>query len=308
MRIRIVINPKAGSGSAARKVPEITRRLQKMGVQAEVVATAGPGDAARLAERARADGVECVAVVGGDGTLNEVSQAYLTPDGEPTAGPDLALIPAGTGGDFRKTFELGTDLQSALERITSAPARLVDLGIVRLTAHSGEPVTRSFLNIASFGLSGLTDRIVDSGPKWMGGRAAFFLGALRALAVYRNSAVSVDVDGEPFYSGPVLSVVLANCRYFGGGMFVAPEADPSDGLLDVVVIGDLTRPQAVGLSGKIYRGAHLGQPGVHQTRGRSVEARLLTRDTEVLIDLDGEAPGRLPLSARIVPGAIRMRI
>lgn len=308
MRIRVVVNPKAGSGSAARKIPEITRQLQKMGVHPDVVETAGPGDAARLAARARADGVDCVAVVGGDGTLNEASQAYLTPEGEPTAGPDLALIPSGTGGDFRKTFDLGTDLRSALERITSAPARLVDLGIVQLTSHAGEPLTRSFLNIGSFGLSGLTDRIVDDGPKWMGGRAAFFLGALRALAVYRNSAVSVEVDGRPFYSGPVVSVVLANCRYFGGGMFIAPEANPSDGLLDVIVLGDLSRAQSVALSGRIYRGAHLGQPGVHHTRGRRVEAHPLSRDAEVLVDLDGEAPGRLPLSARIVQGAVRMRI
>jgi diacylglycerol kinase (ATP) len=308
MRVRVLLNPRAGGGSAARRLPEITRQLGRMGVVHEVAATERPGDAARLARAAFADGVDCIAVVGGDGTLNEVCQAYLDEDGRPVQGSDLAIFPSGTGGDFRRTFQLELDTERAVERLTRSPPRAVDLGVLSLTADSGQVVRRAFVNITSFGIGGLTDRIVNASPKWLGGRATFLLGALRAMLVYQNSPVSVVVDGSPFYSGPVLNVVLANAKYFGGGMLVAPDADPSDGLFDVIVFGDLTRMRGVGLSSKIYKGAHLGERDVLTTRGRIVEARPLSTRGEVLIDMDGETPGRLPLKAELLPAALRFRI
>src|ERR1700759_2520507 len=106
MKLRLLVNPTAGSGRAARRVPELKRALAERGIQAEIAETRAPGDATRLVHEARADGVEILLVMGGDGTLNEVSQGYLDADGNPLPGPDLALIPSGTGGDFRKTFAL----------------------------------------------------------------------------------------------------------------------------------------------------------------------------------------------------------
>src|SRR5690348_14273051 len=108
MKLRIVVNPSAGSGSAKRRIPEVVRALGIHGITAEIAEPRGPGDATRLAREARADGVDCIGVMGGDGTLNEVCQAYIDAAGEACAGPDLALLPSGTGGDFRKSFELGT--------------------------------------------------------------------------------------------------------------------------------------------------------------------------------------------------------
>ncbi len=160
--------------------------------------------------------------MGGDGTLNEVSQGYLDVDGQPLAGPDLALIPSGTGGDFRKTFALGATLEEAVERLATAEARPLDLGLLDITAHSGETIRRAFLNITSFGLGGLTDRLVNAGPKWIGGRAAFFVGSLRALISYANAPVRLRVDGEIVLEAPIVNVAIANGQYFGGGMKIAP--------------------------------------------------------------------------------------
>jgi YegS/Rv2252/BmrU family lipid kinase len=289
-------------------LPEIRRQLARARIDHDVAETQGPGDAARLARVAFADGVECIAVVGGDGTLNEVCQAYLGSAAEPLPGSDLAIIPSGTGGDFRRTFQLEVDVERAVDRLLNAPVRLVDMGVLSLTSGTGQVVRRAFVNVTSFGIGGLTDRIVNQSPKWLGGRATFLLGALRAVLVYRNAPVSVSVDGRPFYTGPILNVVLANCRYFGGGMLIAPDADPADGLFDVIVLGDLSRARSVGLSSKVYRGAHLTQSDVHSVRGRVVEAEPLTPATEVLIDMDGETPGRLPLKAELLPGALRFRI
>jgi len=307
MKLRLLVNPTAGSGRAARRVPELTRALEARGIQAQLAETRGPGDATRLVHEARADGVECLLVMGGDGTLNEVSQGYLDADGRPLPGPDLALLPSGTGGDFRKTFELGSSTEEAIERLTSSAARPLDLGVLELTAHSGETIRRAFLNITSFGLGGLTDRLVNAGPKWIGGRAAFFVGALRAMASYRNAPVRVRVDGEVRLEAPIVNVAIANGRFFGGGMQIAPEADPSDGMFDVIALHDLTAAQSIALSPRIYQGTHLGQPGVLSLRGALVEAESLVPRAEVLIDMDGETPGRLPLVARVAAGALRIR-
>lgn len=307
MDYRILLNPAAGSGAAARRLPAIERAFQARGMACETKRTSGPGDATRLAREAREDGVACLVVVGGDGTLNEVVQAYLDADGQVQPGPDLALVPAGTGGDFRRSFALRDNAALAAARIASATSRPVDLGVVELTGDDGARVRRAFLNIAAFGLAGVTDRIVNAGPKWIGGRPAFLLGAVRGLMVYRNLGVEVKVDGKLFVCSPVLNVAIANCRYFGGGMHIAPDADPSDGLFDVVALTDLSRAQALALIPHIYRGTHLDRPGTVTTRGSVVEATPLRSGDRVLLDMDGEASGRLPLRAEIRRHALRLR-
>ena len=307
LKLRVLVNPKAGAGVAARKIPEISRALERAELPHDVGETRGPGDAPRLVAQAREDGVTCLAVVGGDGTLNEVSQAYVDAAGNPVPGPELALIPAGTGGDFRKTFGLGDGIGEAVRRLRDAKPRPLDLGILELVADDGSRVVRAFLNIASFGIGGLTDRIVNSTPKWMGGRAAFFSGTLRAMLAYRNAPVRVRVDGEAFHEGPIFNVAVANGRFFGGGMKIAPDADPSDGRFDVVVLGDLGRAETVLLSSKIYQGRHGEHEKVRFTRGALVEAEPISSSREVLIDMDGETPGRLPIRARVAVGALTIR-
>ncbi len=307
MKLRVLSNPTAGSGSALRRLPALQRLLGDRGFEADFVETRAPGDATRLVHEARADGVECLLVMGGDGTLNEVSQGYLGSDGQALPGPDLALIPSGTGGDFRKSFSLGTTLEEAVERLATAQPRPLDLGLLELASHSGETIRRAFLNITSFGLGGLTDRLVNAGPKWMGGRAAFFVGSLRALISYDNAPVRLRVDGEVVLEAPIVNVAIANGQYFGGGMKIAPDADPSDGLFDVIALHDLTRAQGVALAPRIYQGTHVTQPGVKVFRGASIHAEALVPRAEVLIDMDGETPGCLPLVARVAKGALRIR-
>ncbi len=308
MRVRLIVNPRAGSGAAAQKQSQAERALREGGCRVDVARTEGPRDAARLVREARNESVDCVVVVGGDGTLNEACQAYVNDRGEPEPGPELGLVTAGTGGDFRKTFDLGTTLSAAVQRIVQGPARPIDLGFAELTGPEGTPVTRAFVNITSFGLGGLTDRIVDKSPKWLGGKTTFFLGALRAILAYSNQPVILRVDGKSCLEAPVLNVAIANGRYFGGGMKIAPDADPSDGRFDVVALYDLTRSQGVGLAYKIYQGTHPGSPGVRVARGMEIEAHPARPSAEVLIDMDGETPGRLPLAVRCLPGALRFRI
>ncbi len=307
MHLRVILNPTAGSGAAARKKAAIISALTVGGAAPEVVHTEGPGDAARLIRDARRDGVQCAVLVGGDGTLNDAVQGYLEANGQIAQGPDLGLIPSGTGGDFRRTFDLGDSIEEAATRLLGASPRPLDLGLLSVTSDDGQPVRRAFINIASFGIGGLTDRIVNSTPKWIGGKAAFLTGTLRAMLVYKDAPVRVKVDGKLWLEAAIFNVALANGRFFGGGMMIAPDADPSDGLLEVVALHDLSRIQSIALAQHIYQGSHLGRPGVSVIRGKLIEAEPMTSGTEVLIDMDGETPGRLPLRAELAPGALRLR-
>jgi diacylglycerol kinase (ATP) len=306
--VRVIVNPRAGSGKAERAVPAIERAMARYGLSHEVVRTSGPGDAGRLAARAIDDGVDVIAVVGGDGTINETSQAFVDASGAPRPKiPDLALIPAGTGGDLRKSFGLGHDVDAAVERIAQGTRIPLDFGVMRLTGHAGEPVLRTFVNIASFGFSGVTDKLVNEAPKWMGGTVAFLVGSVRASLGWRNVPVRVRIDEKPWLEGRVFVVAIANGRYFGGGMKIAPTADPSDGRFEIVAIGDIGRVDTYGLSAKIYRGTHVEMSTTKIGACTRVEAEALDGG-EVLLDVDGETPGRLPIDVRICSGALCVRV
>jgi diacylglycerol kinase (ATP) len=308
VRVRVILNPSAGAGSAVKKLREITDALSRYDLKHEVLLTKERGHATELALHAREEGIDVVAVVGGDGTLNEVAQAYLSASGEPVAGPDIALIALGTGADFVRTLGFSGALEEAISRIRFGTRRPVDLGILRLTGKDGEPLTRAFVNIASFGIGGHVDAIVNANPKWLGGKASFYLATLRAMATYKNAVVRVTVDGASFYEGPAFNVALANGRFFGGGMMIAPHADPSDGRFEVIALGDLSRVEAARLSRTIYEGAHLGGRHVKITHGARVEAEAVHPWAEVLVDLDGEQPGKLPLRAILAKGALTFRV
>jgi diacylglycerol kinase (ATP) len=307
-RVRVILNPRAGAGLAVRRLPQIEESLRRYDLSHEILLTQSGGHATELARAAIADGVDVVAAVGGDGTLNEVAQAYLDESGQPLKGPDLALIPMGTGGDFKRTLGLSGAIDEAVGRIRHGTRRPVDLGILRFASHSGGPAVRAFVNVASFGIGGQVDAIVNGMPKWLGGRASFFAGTLQAMARYRNASVRVRVDGTTWFEGPVFNVAIANGRFFGGGMMIAPQADPSDGRFEVVSLGDLTRMEALGLSAKIYKGAHLAAEGVKVTTGTQVDAEPVHPWASVLLDVDGEQPGKLPATATIAKGALTFRV
>jgi YegS/Rv2252/BmrU family lipid kinase len=306
-RVRVILNPSAAAGAALRKVSLIGEALRRYDLPHEIVLTRARGHAKELARAAAADGVDVVAVVGGDGTLNEVAQAYLGDSGEAVAGPDLALIPSGTGGDFKKTLGMSGALDEAVARIRLGQRRQIDMGVLRLVATNGEERLHAFVNIASFGIGGQVDSIVNSSRKVLGGKVAFFTATLRAMASYKNAGVRVKVDGKAWFEGPIFNVAICNGRFFGGGMMIAPHADPSDGRFECVAIGDLTRPEVVGLSAKIYQGAHLAARDVKVTSGSRIEAEPLHPWASVLLDVDGEQPGRLPVRATLLKNALTFR-
>lgn len=303
MTVWIIVNPGAGSGRAKRAAERLAQDLP----DAEVHATECAGDGIRLAREAAKAHAEVVLAVGGDGTIHEcVTGLVLDDQGQrTTSAPRLSLCPAGTGGDFRKTFNIKDSIPQAIARLSSPNLRSVDVGRVTYTTAEGTATT-TFVNALSFGLGGLVDRLVESGPKWMGGRAAFLMGGLRANLLYQPIPLEITLDGVPIETAPYSNVAVCNGQFFGGGMHIAPGADPSDGYFDVITM-ELSKFATMTLTKDIYRGTHLRRSGVHRHRCRQILARA-TREGECLIDVDGEPLGTLPLQIELLPGALELLV
>ncbi|HEY8429087.1 MAG TPA: diacylglycerol kinase family protein [Sandaracinaceae bacterium] len=302
----LVLNPRAGAGAAGERLPALRRALEEAGARFDVALTGGPRDATRIVRDALERGVRGIAVVGGDGTLNEAVNGFFDERGEPIA-PEawLGPLPCGTGGDFRRTLGIGKRVGPMVTRMLWARPRRVDVGWLVYTDDEGRTAQRAFLNIASFGMSGLIVRLVNEGPKWMGAKPSFLLGTYRGIVRHRNQRVRVTLDdGEPREHAP-LTVAVANGRFFGGGMQIAPRAEIDDGFFDVVSL-DMSPWESLALTTAIYRGTHLARPDVTCTRARRVRAEPLDGE-RVLIDLDGEGPGMLPATFEIRPRALLLR-
>ncbi len=310
----LVVNPHAGAGRAERRLPALERAMKARALQYRVALTARSGDATTIVRDALKAGAAGIAVVGGDGTLNEATNGFFEPDGalvETKAwfGP----ISCGTGGDFRKTLaatNAGSSdaaMEALVERLITSEVRPIDAGWLEFVGNDGAKTGRAFLNIASFGLGGLVDRLVNESPKWMGGTGAFLVGALRGAARYRNQRVRIAVDGELPRETAIANLAVANGRFFGGGMQIAPRAELDDGLFDVVGLEDVDFVAQLRLAPHLYAGTLLGRKGVTYTRGRVVVAEPVSPSEHVLLDVDGEAPGRLPARFTLRAGALRLR-
>lgn len=306
--IELLVNPAAGGGRAGRLLGEFTRELAAQGFTATVHRTAGRAALIDLARSLVRDGAPLVGVMGGDGTFHDAVGAILGPDGAllDTTRTTFAAIPAGTGGDLAaRTLGIPKAPAAVAAWLARAKPTPFDLGRLAYTANDGSPGVTLFTNIASCGMSGRVDELVAAGPKWITGKAAYFVASTRALIGWRHKGVRVEVDGEALYEGRILTVAVANGRAFGGGMMVAPMADPGDGLLDVVILGDLPVMELAGVSRALYDGSHLSSKKVHVGRGKSVTITG-TDGSDVLLDVDGETPGRLPGTFSVLPGAVSL--
>lgn len=269
--------------------------------------TEGRGDGTIHAERATREGVELIAVVGGDGTLGEVVNGVFKATSGAAAHerPALAYLPAGTGCDFART--LGLYGLAPGEVLRAATKRAIDVGYVE-NLREGVPIhTRYFINIASFGASALIVEKVNHSTKIFGAQASFLSGTLRGLAAWRDQRVHVRVDDTLDQDFKVSAIAVANGRYFGGGMKVAPLALADDGQLDVVIIGSASVFRFLRYAPKLYRGEHLDVPDISFARGREIHIEHLSSGKmRVAVETDGENAGHLPARCGVIKGAIEL--
>jgi diacylglycerol kinase (ATP) len=302
----VVINLHSAGGKTEKRWPQLRETIHEAYGPFEAKFTDAPGSATQLTREALVKGADLVVAMGGDGTINEVVNGFF--DGTRPVAPNAAfgVLPAGTGGDFIKTLGTSKEIRAAAEQLKNATPRAIDVGRLTFVGNDGSQQVRHFINIASFGIGGLVDRYVNESSKSMGGTVSFAMATLKAGWKYKNASVRVVLDGAPPREGKIYNVAVANGRYFGGGMKVAPEASLDDGLFDVITMGDFGFGDLLLRGLDIYSGKHVTNPKVTVHRARRVEATP-TDGAEVLLDVDGEAPGRLPATFELIPGGLKVR-
>ncbi len=239
--------------------------------------------------------------VGGDGTLNEVVNGFFHNGAPIPTTTKLAMVPLGTGGDFRRTLGIPLDVKEAVHIITAGTPRRLDAGCVTYADHNGSTAVRHFINIADVGLGGEVVHRVNTGSKMLGS-ATFTITSALALLGWKNKAMTVVVDGNVI-NLVAQQVVIANCQYFGGGMRMAPSAKPTDGVFDVILVGDVGKLETMRAMGTIRSGTHLDDRNskIQLMYGKRIS---VSSTAPVRVDLDGEQPGMLPALFEIQPSAI----
>lgn len=313
MKVTAIYNPVAGGGRAGREWPQIEIMLRRHFPDIAVHATRSPGDGAvRAAEAARA-GTDLVVACGGDGTISETVDGLLRARAFEGAGaPKLGLIPDGTGSDLAKTLGLTGTLEAQVERIAQGNFRRIDVGRMTFETDTGSAAVRHFVNIASLGLSGPTSRAVNAAraKRKYGAKLVFMFHTIRELLRYRFQDVRVTIDGEAPIEARIALVAIANGKFFGGGMMIAPKAEIDDGVFEVIVFRGDNKLRLISQINTLYTGDHVKLGVVSMHRGHRIVVEPLgdPQANGALLDIDGESPGRIPASYEILPGALEIAL
>jgi YegS/Rv2252/BmrU family lipid kinase len=270
-----------------------------VGLEGDALFSQGPGHLRELAHQAAAGGAKLLIAVGGDGTVNEVVNGLVAAETD----TELAVVPRGTGVDFVRSFAIPTKLDDAFGIALGSRTRPIDLVLATYRAWGGETESRYFANVASAGMSGAIAKRVNESKSRLA-KASYFFATFSVFARWQTGEVRVSVDDE-IRGGRMRDVIVANCRYFGAGMKICPEAEPDDGVLDTLLIGDITKTDLALTLPKIYRGTHLPHPKAELLQGTVV---CVDADPPLPIQLDGEQPGTTPVRFEVMPRALRLRV
>ena len=306
LHAKVIVNPQAGSRSVGRQWPQINRQLQKAGLSFDHEFTQGSGHALDIASRAISSGYNYLIAVGGDGTVNEVANGILR-SVKPLS-IILGIVSAGTAHAF--AFSLGfadsNRNNNDYSYLTRQRSVLIDIGVVKCRNH-GQSIERFFVNEASMGLAA---EIVDAWkplPNRFGQGINFALrnvAGYKSLAAHRNIKVRLQI-GDAVESIPICTLVLSNGQYCADRMLIAPHASLDDGLLNAIVVGDMSRFEVLKIRPALYDGSHIKHPRIREIKTTTVA---IESDERLLVEADGEILGECPASFRVMPSALNVVI
>lgn len=302
-KMYIIVNPVSANGTTAKEWPQHEAALKTSGFSFDVAFTGFPEHATDLARHAIKQGYRTIVSVGGDGTMNEVLNGFFENGKLVDKTARLVVFSRGTGCDFIRTLGIKKGMEDLISVLQRNNEQKVDVGVSRFKNYDGTIKTRYFLNVSDIGIGGETTNRVNRHSKFLKGFLSFLLGAVATIILYRNKNFEVTIDDSIEIKGKMNSVIVANGRYFGGGMLVAPEASLTDGLFDILIFGNLGKPDLIRSFPLIYSGRHLTHPKVKLYKGRKV--KVLCRE-KALFEVDGEQPGTADAEFEILPGALHI--
>jgi YegS/Rv2252/BmrU family lipid kinase len=286
VKLSVIVNPSAGGGRPGRSLPAVQGSLARLGLEHRVVLTHSLEHARELATAATAAGEVAVAF-GGDGLTAAVADALKHTEGV------LGVLPGGRGNDFARVLGIPLEPSAACEVLASGEVCALDLGAVG---------GRTFIGIASCGFDSVANRIANE-TRLVRGNLVYAYGALRALAGWKPATFTVAADGAPPREVTGYTVAAANSKAYGGGMFMAPDASLTDGLLDVVIVGQARKLRVLRQLPTVFTGEHVRDPNVEVTRCASLR---VDASRPFTLYADGDPIAELPVTIEAVPRAVRV--
>ena len=307
LKVCFVVNPQSASGRTGQAWEQVSAELRGRVGDFTVKKTTQAGDGMVLTREALLEGHDLVISVGGDGTNNEVVNGFFSSEGRPVReGAMFSFFASGSGSDLQRTLPTTRNASELAEMILRGGIRHLDVGSLEWTDARGEKGQRYFLNIASFGMSGLVAQLTNrSRLKRWSAKLAFQWASIRGFFGFPNVPLRIYRDDQPVYEVRSRLGAICNGRCFGSGMRMAPQAEMDDGLLDLILLEGFTLPYLLTKFGTIYKGTHVDLKGVttHRVRRLRVESDF----PDVLMEIDGEELGRLPLVCEVMAGALPFR-
>ena len=307
MKTIVIVNPQAGNGRTEKIWPNIESVLEKSIGSFEVLHTTCRGDATDLSRKILAVDTVRIVAVGGDGHLNEVLNGFIENDLPVNPEARLSFVMTGTGCDFQRSLGISGKWQNAAAKLKDAKVRKIDVGKVTYTAADKTQKIRYFDNIASFGLSGAVDHCLEHSRlrDYLGGSPLFLWATIKTVFAHPNQGIRFRIDDGPEEEICSRLGLLANGRYFGGAMHAAPEAELDDGLLDLLMLKEISVAKFLWHLPKIYKGTHLKIPEIFFQKVRKFTAE---SSEQVILDIDGESPGYLAATFEVLPKILNLQI
>lgn len=300
VKTQVIVNPESDRGRTKKRWEHIKEALKFFLKEFKYEFTEKPFQAAEISRAAIKEGSELIVGVGGDGTMNEISNGFF--ENKKIINPKVALgiVPSGTGCDFSRSLNIPSGLKNALRVITQASSSMIDIGKIRFRDYSNKKHERFFLNIADFGIGG---EVLNKMNLKMAKRktSSYLRSAVTTFITYKSKRVRIKIDNMQIPFNEYLIGAISNGKIFGKGMKIAPYAKLDDGLFDVVLIESMKFLEFCRNILKIYSGSHLSHPKVSLIRGKKIEISPESSEKDVLIEADGELIGKLPATFEIIP-------
>lgn len=290
-KVVVIRNPMGGRGAHSRIWPEVLAKLRTNFSDLDINETAYTGHAQALASEASNLGAELVIAIGGDGTISQVANGIF---GTNSA---LGIVPGGTGNDLCRTLEIEQDQLSAVESLISGIATPIDVGRWRSEVTEG-----IFVNVAGIGFDAAVARRINFGFKRVRGKAAYLAATLTALARFKPSPLQITANGETWQMAPML-LAIANATTYGAGMRIAPRASVVDGLLDLIIVQNLSKLSFIKSFPLVFKGAHLEHPAVDMVKTNRLTLQF-SEPTPFLAD--GELITATDLDIELIPRSLRV--
>lgn len=306
-KVHVIVNPLSARGKTGLRWQTLKEIITHYFKEFKFIFTEKPRQATEMAREFLKEGYDLIIGVGGDGTLNEITNGYFIDDSNRAVNEDasLGIVPSGTGSDFIRFLKIPRDFKKSVALIKNSQTRKIDVGKISFKNAKEESRSRYFINIADFGLGAEVIKRIATLPALKRTALLYYKGLLSTIKSYKSSKVKILLDDSEEIEGHFLAGAVANGRMFGGGMIIAPEAEPDDGSFDVVLIEDMKRFEIIRNSLLLYNGKILKHPKVTMRRAKNVK---VFSDEEVQIEYDGELGTVLPAEFSIIEKGVNFRV